>query len=363
MIVNIDESPDVVAVVVTLGTKTARLIKCIETINEQQTSLKIAIICVINNAIFDMNIFDKYKVTTVVAGVNLGFAGALTFARQFITAPNLWIIQDDMLLDKRCLEALYSKLNSDERMAVVTPYILTENGMVAEKSCGGLVDDHGTITEWLPHKDLPLDKIKNMNTPSYVPSRGMLVKMKYWDLVTGVDPNYYPVLWTDVDFCTALKRQNLKIALAELAFAEHEGKGSTPTMINEFLYHRNKEIFSTKWFNEKNTTPNSQKSEWPIHEKISLELLKLTAKNASDAFLELGRRYSSEIILHREKLRLLGLQVKPHNPNVHDEIKFLSEQLADTMQVLENTCNSLSWKITAPLRKINAIVKSYLKAS
>lgn len=363
MIVNINESPDVVAVVVTLGTKTARLLKCIETINKQETNLKIAVFCVVNNAIFDMNIFDKYKVTTVVAGVNLGFAGALTFARQFITSPNLWIIQDDMLLDKKCLEALYSKLNSDEKMAVVTPYVLTEEGLVVEKSCGGIVDDNGVITEWLPHKDWPRDKIKSMDMLSYIPSRGMLVKMKYWDLVGGVDPNYYPVLWTDVDFCTALKRQKLKVALAELAFAKHEGKGSTPTMINEFVYHRNKEIFSAKWFNKKLTAQNNQKSEWPIHEKINSELLKLTAKNASDAFLELGRKYSNEIILHREKMQFLGLQVKPHNPDGHDENKFLSEQLAYTMQVLENTCNSLSWKITAPLRKINAIVRSYFKTS
>jgi hypothetical protein len=74
-IVSLSETPDAVAVIATLARNREQVITAIQSVRNQQTTRTVAIVCVVNGRDAG-ELVDQPGVTTVVAGVNLGFGGA-----------------------------------------------------------------------------------------------------------------------------------------------------------------------------------------------------------------------------------------------------------------------------------------------
>ena len=94
MIVALDDTPDVVAVVPTLAGNLPRLRRCIDSVCAYEVSERLAIVIVWNDP--RVECVELGPVTTLEPGLNLGLPGGMNFARASITAPRMWIVQDDM---------------------------------------------------------------------------------------------------------------------------------------------------------------------------------------------------------------------------------------------------------------------------
>ncbi len=390
MIVNVNDNPDVVAVIVTLGANIQRLMNCIESLYNQHSQLKLAILCIVNSPVFDTHTLDLTRVTVVTTGLNLGFAGGLSFSRQFINAAYLWIIQDDMLVEKNCLDQLFLKLNNELEMAATAPIIVSPQGEVIQGSCGGILNKFGKMQRWLPTTSTLPEYLIELDLLSYIPSRGMLIKTTAWDAVQGVDARYYPVGWTDVDLCMAFRQQGFKFMMITTAVAWHEINGSTPSMLGQFLFHKNNALFIAKWF-----THDLEKHPQLLHDplrpcsatllcgKVNAEidqlLLNTVAQRATNLFLQLGHEYTANLKFAQEKLQSvtanyeqskrelmveiqsLTAKYEESTQELKQELQFVSAQYEQTKQQLMQTHTSISWQLTQPLRKLKAMILKYAK--
>jgi len=344
MIVGIDEQPDVVALIPTLGSSPDRLGATIDSLAAQSSSARLAIVCIVNAPESALATSDWPSTTVIVAGLNLGWAGALCFARTLVSAPFLWLIQDDLVCEPECLAALLERCEREPTLAMVSPVVIDESGLVRAKSAGGTVDDAGWMLRWLPADPTPADQFSSFDELSYVPSRGMLVRTEAWDRVGGLDPRYFPLIWTDVDFCTALARAGLAFALEVQARVHHESGASTPSALAGFLGSRNRELYRTKWF-PTHVSPDDRDPSRPsrpealtgaIDERVPRELIDTVAQCAADALLHLGRIHTCDI----ERLSAVEAALRDERAALRDESAAVRL--------------TLSWRITAPLRRVRS---------
>jgi GT2 family glycosyltransferase len=309
LIVSLDDSPEVVATVVTLG-HSARLDRCLGSLAALETERRVAILCVVNAGTGIRAAQRMRGVTYTTTGLNLGWGGGLTFARTWHDAPYLWLVQDDLTCSPDALDALLAEL--EDGLAATTPTVLDEAGLVDPFSFG--IHARVLPPPWRPPPDpFPLDELDVPDDMPYLPSRGMLVRTDAWDTVGGFDPRFYPVLWADVDFCTALRHAGLRFRHSARATVSHGGSASTPTAMGRFLSRRNERLFVAKWDGrlELVTEHLSDVASSPIDaglerwmagpltaalagSDVPAWLVRSTAVCAADAFLAIARTYSAD---------------------------------------------------------------------
>lgn len=306
MIVDLDDAPEVVATIVTLG-PSERLTACLRSLESAAAGTRMALLCIVNSA--DLVAPEQRRPAAHYrsAGLNLGWAGGLAFSRTLHDAPFMWLIQDDMLVSQDCLAELRADLS--EGYVATSPTGLLDGGLVDPSGFGHHVS-HVLPTPWFPPAEpFPLGDLDVPDTMPYLPSRGMLVETRAWDLVGGYDPRFYPVVWADVDFCMALRASGLAFRHSRRGTVRHLGQGSTPTAMGKFLSRRNSDLFRAKWLGwlgdgqDSSTVPTSREMLGRMTEPVQSMALGAdlpewlttsTAVSASDAFLQLARTYSRE---------------------------------------------------------------------
>lgn len=326
MIVAPDDRPDVIAIVPTLGGNDDRLSRCLQSLVGQRTQLRLSIVCVVNGG--DPSAVLPPLTAVLRPGLNLGWGGALSFARSLVDADFLWLVQDDMTVSTDCLSVLWDALAADSRLGSVSPVTVDDEGNVPASSVGGVLAREPDIRliEWLPPASVPPDQIAGLDRLDYVASRGTLVRTAAWDSVGGLDPQFYPVTWSDVDFCTALRAAGWRFGLVTGAVARHEHRGSTPSAYGQFLFGRNNDRFAKKWGAELGAAAPRA----PLDPAIPRPLLEDVARAAAGALSDLSVAYG-EAIAEADELRArLGRATRET-----DELR-----------------HSHSWRITAPLRAV-----------
>lgn len=328
MLVALEDDPQVLAVIPTLGTRPERLARCVEALRRQTSATRVAVVVVLNTA--DDTAIDPAVAadcTLLRPGLNLGWAGGLQLGRaSSSTVGRLWLIQDDMTAEPGCLAALESELDRHPNLAVVSPLVVDDSGMVPPRSCGGVLRHEPLIEmdHWYPAQPTAPEELDELGTLDYIPSRGMLVDIAAWDAVGGMYPGYYPVIWADVDFCTAVRNAGRTFGIVREARARHEGHGSTPSPFVRLLSERHRDLYRTRW-GAAGELPR------PARTPIPPALAEAIATAAAALAADLAVRYSD---LAREHERVAGAV---------EEIRQLRA--------------STSWRITRPLRLLGHLIR------
>jgi GT2 family glycosyltransferase len=333
VLVPLDDEPQVLAVIPTLGKDLARLRRCVEALRAQTSTARVSVVIVLNTheePTIDRSIASDC--TILRPGLNLGWAGGLQLGRASSpTATHLWLVQDDMTPEPGCLAALESELQLDPRLAVVSPLVIDNSGMVPTASCGGVLRRVPLIEmdHWYPAHPTAPDDLTGLDELDYVPSRGMLVDTAAWDLFGGMYPGYYPVIWADVDLCTGLKEAGRSFGIALRARTRHDGRGSTPSPFGQLLYERNRDLYRARW------GPDRDRAR-PSRTPVPSDLEGVVASAAASLAADLATRYSD---LVRE--------------NEHSRA-----QARATAEEIRELRASTSWRITRPVRLLGRWVKS-----
>jgi GT2 family glycosyltransferase len=330
VIVAVDDSPDVVAVIPTLGRDAARLGHCVAALRSQDSALRLAVVIVLNSPEHDAPELDGMGDCTVLRpGLNLGWAGGLQLGRH--VGPlrgRLWLVQDDMTVEPTCLAALAARLDADPRLAIAAPVVVDEYDRVVAGSCGGVLQREPEIAmdRWYPREPIPVEELEGLDLLDYVPSRGMLVELSAWDAVGGMFPGYYPVLWADVDLCTAMRATDRDFTIVGEARVRHEGQGSTPGPYGAFLFHRHRRLYSSRWAGGASPAPAGGT---PVPPALAITIATAAASLAAD--------------LAADRTRLI---------EVHDPLVAENSALRHDLDALHA---SRSWRITRPLRALGRL--------
>jgi GT2 family glycosyltransferase len=332
VIVTVDESPEVVAVIPTLGHDRPRLERCVAALRAQTSTARLAIVVVLNAPASDaMDFRDFDDCTLLRPGLNLGWAGGLHLGRYL--APDrgrLWLVQDDMAPEPGCLDALQSALDVNPQLAIASPVVLDADDLVTAGSCGGVLrwEPEIEIDHWYPRAAVSVAELDGLDRLDYVPSRGMLVDLGAWDAIGGMFPGYYPVLWADVDVCTAVRAQGLRFAIVTEAVTRHDGQGSTPGTYGRFLFERHRLLFDARW---RSGSVPSPREATPLPPALTIAIATAAASLASD--------------LAVDRTRLMA---------AHDPLVAENAALRHDLGVLRA---STSWRVTGPLRALSRLLR------
>ena len=245
MIVSLESGPDVVAVIPTLGRELERLRKCLASIHQSSFDGRLAVIVVWNDP--RRPVPDLGQVTVLEPGINLGFPIALNSARNLVSAPYLWIVQDDQTVESDCLQVLVNRIQRIDLPAIVRPVVVNDAGKIPATSCGGLLRDGGVTNEPYPLTDITPDQVDQDVRLDWVTLSGALVRCEAWDKVGGMDPMYFPLQWSDIDFGYRISRIGFLVILEPRARVTHERFGSTPSVFRKYVSDRNRAYFMGKF--------------------------------------------------------------------------------------------------------------------
>ena len=253
-------------------------------------------------------------------GVNLGYVGALEFARRSYESDYVWAIQDDMTLENDVLAILINSMLRSPRLSVASP-VLVRGGVVPARTRAGIFTNPQR-TQWenyppvdTPPEDLPLD----INY-SFVSGSGALFRSKALSEIEGFNLDLYPLMHVDVDVCARLIAKGWEITLEPSARIHHQVNGSTPKLLATTLDKRNRGVV------EQYLSGREIQVDLNRFDPIDTDLLFYIARRASFLFLEVSSAAESQIEESEFKLRTI--------------------------------LNSTSWKVTALFRKLGRRLKA-----
>ncbi|UTT62999.1 glycosyltransferase family 2 protein [Microcella humidisoli] len=349
MLVTLDDHPDVVALIPTLGASPTRLARAVASLVDQQGDARLAVLVIVNAETSSPTTLDP-RVAVVHAGLNLGWAGGLAFGRSLVRAEQLWLVQDDMVLDPGCLSALRAALADDPGLALVAPMVMRD-GLVVARTVGADRDDAWEFSGWYPEVDTPLDDVDRLEGFAYVGSRGMLVRTAMWDAVGGMDPRFYPVMWVDVDLCSTLLARGLRFRSVRDAHCSHEQSASTTTQYSAVLWHRNLSLLRQKHAN--GPAGRVPSVEGAVDARIEPALVATIARAAASLVRELADRIELD---HAELERTRERHADLSSQRDDSEARIAAAEHRARLAELELAAMraSRSWRLTAPLRRIGA---------
>ncbi len=251
MIVPLDQRPDVVAIVPTLGLDERRLRACVASLGSSTGSRAVGVAVVWNSPHLAPAAMDD--VLVLVPGLNLGFAGSLNHGRSRVDADYLWVIQDDLTVRTGCLEALLVRLGCDDRLAVVAPITVDEAGCIPHSRGAILLEDR-MWSSYPPIGAAVADFDPTVELDCVV-SSGSLTRIDAWDEVGGYDARFFPLYWSDLDFCHRLRQLGWQMALVPEAVIDHVLHGSSNTLLYDHFVAVNQKRLHDKHFPQPGAIP------------------------------------------------------------------------------------------------------------
>jgi GT2 family glycosyltransferase len=359
MIVSLENDPDVVAVIPTLAGNMPRLRACIDSVCASEIEGRLAIVIVWNDPRVER--VDLGPVTIFEPGLNLGFPGGINFARESITAPRLWIIQDDMTVSSDCLTALIERQERSDNPAIVSPVILNEQGLVPAKSRAGTVRPDGVPDQWYPFEDLVPEAFDPEFRLDWVSLSGALVRCDAWDAVGGMDPAFFPLLYSDVDFGYRVTRNGMIAVLEPSAIISHQRNGSTPSLLGRFLFERNGKRFQTK--HQPNRDLETDYKSVPISEIVGREASQIIIDFAQyserhiDGMTDMISALEASIAEQHQHILNVQSRAEALEAQVHERDREIEQCRLDSQDAISRLMASHSMRVTRPLRFLGSVAR------
>jgi GT2 family glycosyltransferase len=335
----------VVAIIPTVGARPEHLPTLIRQVRNQSADAELQIVLVNNDPRVELS--NLAVDLLLEPGMNLGYAGALKFAREQIEADLIWVIQDDMEISKNVLRVLLAALESDQQLAVASPVAVSDSGRVHQYSRGGFVLPDGTRQTRFPSLGGRPSELDDTEPLNWVALSGALVRVRAWDEVKGPDPRFFPVESVDVDFGYRLSETGWRVSVVLQAAVKHEVQGSTTTVMKNFLRESGKQRFAAK-----HSHGLLAKEPNPF---VSRELLGQVAQSASLSFVDFGRHAAREISVLTKQI------ANEQGSDQFQEWEFnlvkANLEIIRLQGNLRSLQDSLSWRVTKPLRSFGSLIK------
>jgi GT2 family glycosyltransferase len=359
MIVSLENDPDVVAVVPTLAGNMPRLRSCIDSVCASEIEGRLAIVVVWNDPRVER--VDLGPVTILEPGLNLGLPGGINFARESVTASRLWIIQDDMTVPSTCLRSLMERQDRSDNPAVVSPIIVNEQGVVPAKSRAGTVRSDGVLDQWYPFEDLAPAALDPEVHLDWVSLSGALVRCDAWDAVGGMDPTFFPLMHSDVDFGYRVTRKAMTVVLEPSAVISHQRNGSTPSLFARFLHERNADRFEAK--HRPNGSVETETTSASIMETVSREASVMVvdfaqyAERYIDGTRDMISALEASVAEHYQHFLNIQSRALALEAQVHERDRQIEQCQLDSQEAISQLMASRSMRVTRPLRFLGSVAR------
>jgi len=235
--------------VLTLAWKNADLLaRCLESLQRHLPHGLAEVVILLNGANSDVVDYVRGYVVgakVVVSEVNLGFAGGCNRAAAFATGEYLVLLNDDTEIEPDWLEALVETADAHSTAGAVGSRILFPDGSLQEAGC--IIWSDGTTMPIGRHDASEANAFAHPRRVDYCSACSLLIRRSVWDALRGMDENYYPAYYEDVDFCLRVQLAGGIVIYEPRSQIRHRQSASTDEHFRRFVWSRSHQYFSNKW--------------------------------------------------------------------------------------------------------------------
>ncbi len=244
-------------------------LECLKTLHStQKKNFKIKIVVVDNSSTDDSPaaIKKQFPQAKVIKNkTNLGFAQGNNVGIKYSLknrADYVFVLNNDTLIEKKCLLNLFKAGESDKNSGIIAPKIYFAPGFEFHKSryqkkdlgkviwyAGGQIDWQNVLGIHLGVDQVDQGQFVQKKTVEFITGCAMFVKFKVFGRVGLFNPKYYLYL-EDADLCLRAQKAGFKLLFEPKATLWHKnaqtagGSGST---LQEYYYTRNRMLFGLKY--------------------------------------------------------------------------------------------------------------------
>jgi GT2 family glycosyltransferase len=185
-------------------------------------------------------------IQVVSSPANLGLAGAGNRGRVLARGELLILLHDDAEIEPGWMEALVETADAHPEAGAIGGKVLYPDGQL--QHAGAILWQNAISSfPWVGERPPPtaFDRLRAVD---FCGTSSLLVRAAIWDLVGGLDEQFYPVYYVDVDLAMALRKLGFVVLYQPASCIRHHQAASTnPGYFRNFLHHRNRLLFLKKW--------------------------------------------------------------------------------------------------------------------
>jgi len=181
----------------------------------------------------------------VSSPVNLGLAGSGNRGRDLARGELLILLHDDAEIQPGWMEALVETADAHPEAGAIGGKVLHFDGRL--QWAGGVLWREAICSSpWVGEAPAPtaFDRLRAVD---FCGTSSLLVRAALWDFVGGLDEQFYPVYYVDVDLAMAMRKLGFVVLYQPNSRIRHHQGGSTKVDFRVFLINRNRLLFLEKW--------------------------------------------------------------------------------------------------------------------
>jgi GT2 family glycosyltransferase len=181
----------------------------------------------------------------VSSPVNLGLAGAGNRGRDVARGNLLILLHDDAEIEPGWMEALVETADAHPEAGAIGGKVLHPDGRL--QWAGGILWRNAVCSgPWVSERPPPT-ALGRLRAVDFCGTSSLLVRVALWDFIGGLDEQFYPVYYVDVDLAMAMRKLGFVVLYQPNSRIRHHQAASTNPTFRDFLLHRNRHLFLKKW--------------------------------------------------------------------------------------------------------------------
>jgi GT2 family glycosyltransferase len=184
-------------------------------------------------------------IQVVSSPINLGLAGAGNRGRALARGELLILLHDDAEIEPGWMEALVETADAHPEAGAIGGKVLYPDGRL--QWAGAILWRTAICSSpWVGETPAPtaFDRLRAVD---FCGTSSLLVRAALWDCVGGLDEQFYPVYYVDVDLAMAMRKLGFVVLYQPNSRIRHHLGASSNPGFREFLLHRNRILFVKKW--------------------------------------------------------------------------------------------------------------------
>lgn len=237
-----------VSIIIPSAADPKHLLACLRSLeNHMPADLTFEVIAVLNsnndyNAVLTRS---SIEVRAIGASTNLGLAGAGNRARANARGNYLVLLHDDSQIERGWIEALLDAAESHPEAGAIGGKVLSPDGKL--QGAGMILWRDGTTSPpWLGAVP-SADRFAVPRAVDYIGTSSLMIRAHTWDVVGGLDEQFYPLYYVDVDLAMKIRRQGQIVLYEPRSRTRHHQGASGDLRWRWFVTHRNRNKFLEKW--------------------------------------------------------------------------------------------------------------------
>lgn len=330
--------PRVTIGVVAYG-ETERLRRCVESLIAHQADVVFDVVCVVNpdSRSFPEPTAIPRDVMVLRPTTNLGWAGGLHLARSAVRGDYFVWAQDDMEVADGWLDALVGVADAHPEAGAVGSIEVDRASREPNGYAGGYAEPPDRVGLWNLTDVLRDGRSYDGQVLDWVTSKGLLTRTEAWDEIGGADPALFPLNHVDKEYSLHLRAHGWTLLLAREALLFHDKHQSGPGVLRAHLASWQEPGFDRTW--------------GPVATSLG--------SGSSAAIPHACERIPTPSMADVEQIvgREASMMFVPIAASLAREIDAALRDRDGARRGLEQLRQTLSWRITAPLRRLKKVLR------